>query len=456
MKKKVIAALLATAMVTTALAGCTTNTNTGGTNATEAVTEEVAGEEAADEEAQDTEAKAERPDGEEVVLRVALWDYTNVSYYKEIFEAFEQENPGIKVEAVESPADQHEDLIKVKLAAKENLDVIFTKGSETMDVLVREGHILQLDDYMDTSETYNQDAYGGLVEAMEVDGGRYSIPFRKDNWIIYYNKDLFDAANVEYPVDGMTIEEYRELAKEMTSGEGVDKVYGAHVHTWRQGAINHLVRTGEFTHDGDDFANIIPYYETILTMQNDDKSIMDFGSLRASSTHYSGVFYNQQAAMLSMGTWFINMLLENADFNWGVVSLPHNDGIGNTQAVGGLVPVGVGAYAAHPEEAWKLTQFITGQKAATILAEMGILAGYTDAAIGEVFDSLPAKYPETPEGLSQYVVLDKYIMETPVIEKAAEINEIIEEQHGLILTNSVTAEDGIRELQERVDNLLGK
>ena len=438
MKKKWIVALLIAAMMGTMLAGCGNGNESGNESGSTSET------------TTDGAQNATESDGEEIVLRVALWDYTNVSYYKKIFEAFESENPGIKVEAVESPSDTHEDLMKVKLAARENLDVIFTKGSETMDLLVREGHIMQLDEFMDSSDIYNQAPYGGLVEAMAVDGGRYSIPFRKDNWIVYYNKDLFDAANVAYPTDGMTMSEYQELAKQMTSGEGADKVYGAHAHTWRQLALNYLRRTNEFAYNVEELPLLIPYYETLLEMQNEDKTIMDYGSLKASSTHYSGVFYNQQAAMLPMGTWFINMLVENADFNWGVVSLPHNDGVGNTSAVGGIVPVGVGAYASHPEAAWKLLEFLTGETGAKILAESGILPGYTDDSIGDIFDGL-AENPGVPEGLSDYIILDTYLMETPVIENVEEINAIIEEQHSLIMTNSVSIEAGLEELKERIE-----
>lgn len=43
---------------------------------------------------------------------------------------------------------------------------------------------------------------------------------RYDNNLIFYNKDLFDAAGVAYPEDGMTMAEYHELAAKMTSGRG--------------------------------------------------------------------------------------------------------------------------------------------------------------------------------------------------------------------------------------------
>ena len=71
------------------------------------------------------------------------------------------------------------------------------------------------------------------------------MPFRKDNYMIFYNKDLFDERGVPYPQDGMTLEEFRALAKEMTYGEGADKVYGAHLHTWAKCLWLHPRRIGE-------------------------------------------------------------------------------------------------------------------------------------------------------------------------------------------------------------------
>lgn len=42
--------------------------------------------------------------------------------------------------------------------------------------------------------------------------------------MLFYNKDLFDAAGVAYPTNDMTWDAYAELAKQMTK----DGVYGTH------------------------------------------------------------------------------------------------------------------------------------------------------------------------------------------------------------------------------------
>ena len=139
----------------------------------------------------------------------------------------------------------------------------------------------------------------------------------------------------------MTLTDYRELAAKMTSGEGAEKVYGAHLHTWPRSLQNFARKTDDFQIAEKPVANLADYYDIFLKMQNEDKSIMDYGTLKAGNIHYSGVFYNQQCAMVTMGTWFVNNLLEQKangtiDFNWGICSLPDIDGSGNANGVIGV------------------------------------------------------------------------------------------------------------------------
>lgn len=450
-KRRMWAGLMAGAMVVGSLAGCG---GSGGTSTTAAPATTAAQAEttAAAAGGDSTTAAAS---GEQVTIKVSLWDYSNTDYYKTIFSAFEDKYPNIKVEPVEASSSEYDDLIQVKMASKEDFDVVFTKGTPALSALVAKGHILPVDDYIAQSGI-DLAVYAGLTTQLQLDGKTYAVPFRKDNNMLFYNKDLFDKAGVAYPEDGMTMDEFRELAKKMTSGEGSSKVYGAHVHTWASNVNQYARRTEEYDPWGTDKSVLLPYYQTILAMQNEDKSVMDYGSLKASSTHYSGVFYNQQAAMMQMGTWYINMLLENVDFNWGVCSLPNVSGEGNTKAVGGVTPISIGAYAKHPDEAWKFIEFVTGEEGALVLANCGIVPGYTSEKINAVFDDLANQKAGVPENLSKYIDLDTYVIEQPMHPQGREADKIITEEHDLIMTNSISAEDGLKEMTERVNEVLGQ
>ena len=433
--KKALAMFLTLAMAVCTLAGC------GGAASSASA--------AASTPASKAESTAS---GETVTLRVSLWDYSNVNYFKTMFAEFEKAYPNIKIEPVEASAAEYDDLIQVKMSSKENFDVVFTKGTPALSALIAKGHVLALDDLIAADSNFDKSKYAGLIEQLTLDGKTYGVPFRKDNNLLYYNKDLFDAAGVAYPEDGMNLDDFSALAKKMTSGEGAEKVYGAHIHTWA-GMIGAMPRRLDaWSYLDDNMETLKPYYECVLGMM-DEGSIMDYGELKATSTHYSGVFYNQQAAMLPMGTWFINMLLENADFNWGVCTLPNEKGSGNDTAMGGVTPVSIGAYAEHPEEAWQLIKFITGKEGAPILAATGILPGYSSDEINTIFDDMATKKAGVPEKLSKYIDIDTYIIQEPMSAKGRERVQVLNEEHDLIMTKSISLDDGIKEMNDRLADL---
>ncbi|UUZ97359.1 extracellular solute-binding protein [Paenibacillus sp. P25] len=52
------------------------------------------------------------------------------------------------------------------------------------------------------------------------DGKLYSLPFEGSDYLLYYNKDIFNKFGVDYPKPGMTYDEAYELAKKLTRQEG--------------------------------------------------------------------------------------------------------------------------------------------------------------------------------------------------------------------------------------------
>ena len=85
---------------------------------------------------------------------------------------------------------------------------------------------------------------------MALDGKTYALPFRYDNNLIFYNKDLFDAGQaVEYPKDGMTMAEVTmRWRPRWTSGEGNEKVYRSPFPHLAQQYYEFPDRTEEFKH----------------------------------------------------------------------------------------------------------------------------------------------------------------------------------------------------------------
>ncbi len=449
-KRRLAAGIMAATMVVGMLAGCGGGSSSGGGDSTTAAPVETTT-------AAPVQAEVKEATGEDVTIKVALWDYSNTAYYKTMIDAFQAKYPNVKVEVVEFTADEYDNVVVTQLSSKQDFDVVFTKGTPALSALIKQGHIYALDDLIASDSSFDKSNYSGLVDQLSLDGHTYALPFRYDNNLIFYNKDLFDAAGVPYPEDGMTMKEYHELAAKLTSGDGNEKVYGAHIHTWPSNVYQYPNRTEKFNFaDPTTYENLIPYYNEMLAMQ-DEGLVQDYGVLKSSNIHYSGVFYNQQVAMLQIGTWYINMLCENVkDFNWGACALPNDEGMANENCIGGVTPVSIGAYAKHPAEAWQFMTFVCGEEGAKTLAECGIVPGYSSDAVGAIFDALPQTYPNAPEGLSKYLSCEKNVMEQPMNAKNKEIDTIMQEQHSAIMTKSVSAEEGVQQLIDRVTELLAE
>ncbi|MEK4978634.1 ABC transporter substrate-binding protein [Bacillus sp. FSL K6-6540] len=62
------------------------------------------------------------------------------------------------------------------------------------------------------------------------DGGIYGVPLFIDDYVLYYNKKIFDKFGVKYPTPGMTYDEIFKLAKKLTTQDGLDAYKGFMQH----------------------------------------------------------------------------------------------------------------------------------------------------------------------------------------------------------------------------------
>lgn len=441
MMKKTLAVTVAASCAITLLTGC-------GGSATK--------DEGAKPEGAAQAGAAESGDGP-VEITFTVWDYETTDYWKVLVEAFEKENPDIKVKVTDIGSTDYDTKIPVLLSSGDTSDVITIKSMDIYTSLVGKNQLMPLDDLV-ASSNLDVASYRGSDEGIKVNDALYGLPFRNDYYLIYYNKTLFDKAGVPYPSNDMTWDEYRELAKTMTTGEGNDKVYGSYLHTWTAS----LYRWGLGMNDSDNMFTgnydfLRPVYDMFLAMQNEDKSIMDYGTLKTGNIHYSGPFYKEQVAMEPMGTWFANLIINTknkgeTNVDWGVAKAPHFEGQDPNVAVSNPTPIAINKNAAHPEEAWKFVQFMCTEPGANILAGLGTLPAFQN----ETTINTLVNVEGMPEGFKEAITVDSFILECEMIPEAGAVIKIIEEEHDLIMLGAVSVEEGLANMGKRVTELLNK
>lgn len=395
------------------------------------------------------EAPADDAAGEKTTLSVSVWDNASSPQFQAIADAFMAENPDVNVELIDTTADEYDNKLTVMLAGGDSdPDVIMVKNAETQVTMKEKGQILALDDYI-ARDGIDISMFDGAAEQLQMDGSQYTLPFRRDWYVLYYNKDLFDAAGVEYPSDDMTWEEYEALAEKMTSGEGSEKVYGSHNHTWMALVANWAVQDGKNTLMSEDYSFLIPYYEQALRMQ-ENGIVQDYANLKTAQIHYISTFEQQQCAMVPMGSWFIATLIQDQkdakfDFNWGVTKIPHPEGVEAGSTVGSVTPIAINAKSDAPDLAWEFVKFATGEKGAEILAANSVFPAVSSDAVIDALASIEG----FPEDGRTALEVKNFVFDRPLDAKMAAVRKVIEEEHDLIMIGEEDLETGIKNMNER-------
>jgi multiple sugar transport system substrate-binding protein len=393
---------------------------------------------------------------DQVTLNWALWDWAATAYYQPLIDAYQASHPNVKIEYTDLGSTDYSTVLQTQLSGGgTDFDIVTIKDIPGYTNLIGANLILPLDDFI-KAQNIDTSAYGGVVEALALDGKVYGLPFRSDFWLVYYNKDIFDKAGIAYPTNDMTLAQFDDMARKVTSGFGADKVYGTHYHVWRSTVELPSILDGKHTVIADDYSFMKPYYERVLALQNDG-IIQSYAALKTSNTHYSGPFYNQQIATLPMGSWFIGTQInkvksgESKAVNWGIAKFPHPDGVAAGTTAATITALAVPVNSTKQEAALDFVKFVSGPEGAEVVAKTGTFPAIANDAIADIIASTPG-FPSDP-GSKEALVTGQRYLEMPVDPKAPQIEVVLNRAHDEIMTDNISIDDGLAEMTKGVAEL---
>lgn len=454
MKKKVLSMLLATTMLATLFTGC-------GSSEQPAASSEAAAP-AASSEAPAASSEAAAPAAEPVTLKWAIWDEATTAYWGDLKNAYEASHPGVTIEMVDLGSTDYMTVLATELSGSgSDFDVVTIKDVPGYATLVQKDVIIPLDDYI-AKDGVDLSKYAGATDQVTVDGKLYELPFRNDFWVVFYNKDLFDAKGVAYPTNDMTFEEYDALAREMTDTTFGSQVYGAHYHTWRSAVQLFGVLDGKHTILDGEYSNFKPYYEMVLN-QEKDGVCRKYTDLKTEGLHYSAAFSGGDVAMLNMGSWFIATMITNLKSgeydsslcgNWGIVKYPHAEGVEAGSTLGTITGLSVTKASDTPDAAWEFVKWVSGEEGAAVMASSGNFPAIMTDEVANIITGLDG-FPTDAESKEALSVSNLYL-EVPYAPNVSEINSVLDSYHGSIMTGELSVDDGIAKMNEEVSKILGK
>ena len=312
----------------------------------------------------------------QVTIKYYNWDNADQEAATDaMLKEFEAQNPNIKVEhVVLVPGNSVEMLKKLDflISSGEAVDVVNLPSSGTVIERAARGALAPLNEFYDKEGLKPEDEY---YVNPKVGDKYYGMQMTAGYQFVLLNKDALDEAGLPVPTYGWTWDDFRDYAKKLTKGEGVDKRYGTYFHTWElyMNAPAQTVMKDPFRYDDGTTILSDPTYKYFFQlrkdMENVDKSAKPYADTLAAKLNYRSEFFSGDAAMLLSGSFMIpdpgNVEQYPHDFKtaFAPVPLPPQNALpkdyeGGKYFVGGG-QLAMGETSKHKEEAYKLMRFMT-------------------------------------------------------------------------------------------------
>jgi multiple sugar transport system substrate-binding protein len=308
--------------------------------------------------------------------------------------------------------------------------------------------LLPLDSYLSADDTFDRSAYyERAIDAFEYEGTQYGLPATFSTSVLFYNKDLFDAAGLDYPDDSWTWEDALAAAQELTDRE--NDVWGLYspVQFWEFYKKAEQNGGGLMEADGvtiDDSRNV----EALEFMV----SLIDDHQVMPREQDLAGVpneqaFLDGNIAMLVSGIWMFETF-RDADFAWDIAVEP---GLRNKATHYFADGLAVSNATDHPEAAWKWVNYFTSspEMVRTRMESNWGLPVVQDLELVEAY------LQQTPPDNRQAVYDSlEYAIVPPVIERQNQMQDIVGQAIENVLLGNSNAAEALAEADRQVRSLI--
>lgn len=269
-----------------------------------------------------TSAQTNGTDAAKDVTLQILWfsDGTEGDVMMELAQQYEEQNPGVKIELIETPYDDLDSKLKNMLAAGSPPAI-----ARLSSFAAYENQLVTLTDYTESGEGFRDNFYDSLM--FELNGKMVAAPMDVTANGMIYNKTAFDKAGVSVPTSAdevWTWDEYTEAVKTVMEKGGVK--YGLVYDRSPFRFTTMLYQFGGRMLNEDMTASAFNSPENIAAVQKfvdlHNEGVIPT-SVWLGSEDPNNLFRTGQIATHIGGSWLINNYrTEITDFEWGVTYLP--------------------------------------------------------------------------------------------------------------------------------------
>lgn len=287
--------------------------------------------------------------------------------------AFEEAHPNTRVAVSLFPSRGFATRVLTAIAAGEGPDIWYHYWAPD---IASQGFLEDLTPYLEADEINPEELWFpiGRIRGM-YEGKYYGLPRDATGYVYAYNKDLFDAAGVDYPQEGWTRDDYREAA--LAISDPANGVYGVPTidsgwFQWHPTSFNLGV---EFlSEDGKQVQGYMDTPEAIEAMRwVFDLAATDKVSAPAGLAEQFGLdFLSGQIGLFGLTTWEVPAFLEGVNFEYGI--LPPFSAAEGEEAVAWTdsYMYYMNKDSQYKDRVWEFMKFLTGEEGGKLVAESGV------------------------------------------------------------------------------------
>jgi multiple sugar transport system substrate-binding protein len=326
-----------------------------------------------------------------------------LTVWQAVVDDFHKANPDITVNVDVSDWDSYWTKLNTLIAGGTPPDVFAMDAPLFLDWQTR-GALLNLQPYIDANPGFLDGFYPQTLTAYKTPDGYYGLPRDFQSIVLFYNKDMFDAANVAYPTADWTYDDLLVAAKKLTldkNGDGKTDQYGIWTDTWD---MELFWSEAIWAYGGDIIS--ADHTKTLIGEPAAREAWTYIDSLykagviptpTTSGEYGSDLFQSGMAAMTTIGHWAVPGYV-GAGLNFDVAPMPKGpSGQATSVNSAGFV---ISKDSKNADASFKFIQFALSEAGQKRLAELG----FAIPVLKSVAES--DSYLKQPGTLNQQVFLD--------------------------------------------------
>jgi multiple sugar transport system substrate-binding protein len=358
-------------------------------------------------------AAAAAPSGGSASIKLSVWpDVADLQIASDTIAGFKKVDPSITVAPEQWVGDYYQKL-QVGIAGGTVPDMVYFQGWRWQQYALG-GQVVDLSDRINTDKASlpsdlfpaNLDAYN---RQSSLKGKHYGMPVDTGSMVMYYNKDLFDAAGVAYPKDTWTQQDWLDTVQKVQGGlkkagksdifayqPNYNDPYVRDFRWWRANGgseYDSLEDPKKATWDNPAIAEAWQRELFDLSKQGVAITQAALVSGGGSSAYYTFGIQNGLAAMKMEGPWFLPQMwgdkaVTKGGLKFDVVQMPK--GSTSSSSFWQVEPITIWKTSKSPDACWSYLKYAVADEAQGFVAKGGRMTN-TPTSIAKLWAPLAAK-----------------------------------------------------------------